>query len=692
MKKLIPLQVGRSWQLLVSYLATVSLVILSSCEKYSLRPEVADSEASLSMAQHTKGENPFTVAIMQQAYAKLATKRTGEQPAASQQMASATAATTTGEENSVVHPTHLYLRYKPADINQLADLGDFGFNLSWEPLDESVAATTTVNYQSDEIPWIYTVVPVDAIRPANIQSEQIAQLFLFNEEDGDKQDNDPWEPAPDPGPDPCAPHWDPNCQCYVQCLVAGPNQPTTSARQGQYQPQAKPHKLSKQAAATARLKQAGISPKDLYDVAMRLSGQAEETAIAIDQVASATSATTSSRYHPNGKIQVQDTELGLVPLRGVEVKSRRWFQFGSTFTDDRGNFAISTSYHSLAKLSLNFKNSLATTRGLVDGLKFWTGVLPISAEIGSYERGDMENVNYVISYIGGVDNVRSKGASTWAAATLFNSLAESRDFAWTRGIPAPTRGINVWLLPDYPPKKSGAGSAPMLRTIANTSIVSQTIDFLLFGSGMGSLYLVKQILQRQLPDVLIRYGGDGGAIPTRDFKPLVYHELGHTQHYNQVGNSFWIDYIGYIVAHGGYGEKSDSDAGRIAVSEGWGNYIERLFTIDKYQSSTSSQWSNFAAAELENQVPDDNSGVVTVRGRYTHGWLIFGMYHDMTDNGEPTALTGVTDNVNAFTTATVYRGLQSGVVSVRGYQARIQDQTNGLQAPQMEQLVTTYRW
>lgn len=65
----------------------------------------------------------------------------------------------------------------------------------------------------------------------------------------------------------------------------------------------------------------------------------------------------------------------------------------------------------------------------------------------------------------------------------------------------------------------------------------------------------------------------------------------------------------------------------------------------------------------------------------------------MTDNTvEPTAVTRVTDNVTAYTPAAVFRGLQPDVVTVRGYQTRVNAQNNGVQAPQMEQLVTTYRW
>ena len=75
----------------------------------------------------------------------------------------------------------------------------------------------------------------------------------------------------------------------------------------------------------------------------------------------------------------------------------------------------------------------------------------------------------------------------------------------------------------------------------------------------------------------------------------------------------------------------------------------------------------------------------------SRGWVIYGLYHDMTDTGEP-AFTGVVDNVNAFTPATAFRGLQADVLSVREYEDKVRAQTNGRQAAQMGQLVTSYQY
>lgn len=274
--------------------------------------------------QKVKGENPFSVAVMRQAYANLVA------PPAD---CVGPDCPTTGPVPPqtfppVVEPTHLYVRFKPANVGQLADLDSLGYRLSWQPLDESVAAVTPVDYQSAEIPWVYTVVPSGTALPAAIAHEQLQELFLFTTEDGDVQDADLWEPAPEPPPaPPCVPEWDPTCQCYHQCpqfLTAG----GTATR--------KAGKPGKQAEATKKLKKAGVSPRALYNEAMRISGHPEELLAA--PAAPGTPPQTQlfgwTRYHPKGRILVQDTDLGAVPLRGVKVEARRWFNLDATYTDD----------------------------------------------------------------------------------------------------------------------------------------------------------------------------------------------------------------------------------------------------------------------------------------------------------------------------------------------------------------------
>jgi len=128
--------------------------------------------------------------------------------------------------------------------------------------------------------------------------------------------------------------------------------------------------------------------------------------------------------------------------------------------------------------------------------------------------------------------------------------------------------------------------------------------------------------------------------------------------------------------------RTDNGAGRISISEGWGNYIGNTFTARKYDV-IDTRISNFNRNRLENQTPDyivDDDG-----------WIVYGMLHDMTDNGEPSG-TGVTDNVNSYTTAQLFQGLQNDVADVRGYQQRLLQQNGYRQVLATDDLVNSYRW
>ena len=46
-------------------------------------------------------------------------------------------------------------------------------------------------------------------------------------------------------------------------------------------------------------------------------------------------------WYPSGKIRVFDTRLNHhIPLVGVQVRGRRWFNFKSTYTDENGNYSL----------------------------------------------------------------------------------------------------------------------------------------------------------------------------------------------------------------------------------------------------------------------------------------------------------------------------------------------------------------
>ena len=61
-------------------------------------------------------------------------------------------------------------------------------------------------------------------------------------------------------------------------------------------------------------------------------------------------------------------------------------------------YPIKRGWSTLVSIPMAFKNNLATTRGLVSGLRAWEAVLPIEASLGDFQNGDMENIAYTITH------------------------------------------------------------------------------------------------------------------------------------------------------------------------------------------------------------------------------------------------------------------------------------------------------
>jgi hypothetical protein len=68
-----------------------------------------------------------------------------------------------------------------------------------------------------------------------------------------------------------------------------------------------------------------------------------------------------------------------------------------------------------------------------------------------------------------------------------------------------------------------------------------------------------------------------------------------------------------------------------------------------------------------------------------------GLYHDLTDTGEP-AWTGVEENVNTYTSQQIFRGLQPNVITVQGFRQELLNRNNNQQATEVNQLVTSNRY
>lgn len=537
----------------------------------------------------------------------------------------------------------------------------------FKPLDQEITNAGEY-YQDPSLPvsaitYQYTLVPSNYSLPTSVPYTILYQVFLFDENAGDGQDPD-WDPwTPDPGDGYC---YDEYGQAYI-CNSS----PRIYLRERSGGPEDLYRKVSKQ------LVDAGINLKELYNEAMKLSGHPEEM---LDLTSS--SGRTQS-VNPYGNIKVIDNSIGnvAVAVKNVTVKTRRWFKLANTVTDVNGYFYINKAYKSKANIVLKFRNNDITVRGISGALKLWEYAQALEKECGLYTNGALQGVNITLAYNSNADTY---GALQWAAAHCMNTHYESKQYVQANSIVGAYPSMNIWISSAV----TQAAAAPMLRSIANTSAVNNALTYLL----PGVTPAVKKLLENWLPDVTMRLQGAGSTTRNADrLNNTFFHEFAHGLHYDKVGNNYWASYIAYIVLNGGYGTKTTSGSGRVAVGESWGNFIGGTFNRTKY--STTPLIFNRERDFLENQRRNDaiSIGLVSGTTNQYQGWIPWGMLHDLTDVGEPTT-TLINDQVSGYTIGGIFRGFHSGSDNVVSLKNAILVNNANSQATQVNTLVSSYGW
>jgi hypothetical protein len=623
-----------------------------SCEEPELNDPVQAMD-DLSMKIAKAGPNPFTAENMKKAIDNLVERK---------KLSSGKTLT------EVPSTTHNYVRFAPQNEDQLITLHNWGYDLYDVPLDMDIT-TSGEYYQDPSLPpdaitYQYTLVPSNYSLPSSVPYSILYQVFLFDEYAGDEQDPeyDPW--APDPGNGVCYDEFGAAYLCgtdpraYLRTSVA---------------PQ-KPEDLYRK--ATTELIKAGINLKELYNEAMSLVGLKDEM-IPVDSPNGKTKA-----VNPYGYVRVEDNSIGsYVPVKNVTVKARRWFKLAQTQTDANGYFYINKSYRSKANIVLKFRNNDITIRGISGLLKFWEYAQALEKECGLYSESGLMNMNIQLAFHSNADTY---GALQWAAAHGMNTHYESKQYVQANNIAGSFPPMNIWISSAV----TQAASAPMLRSIAGTSAINQAINYLLPSLASN----IKKLVENWLPDVTLRLQGSGTTTRNADrINNIFFHEFAHGLHYNKVGNNYWASYIAYIVTNGGYGSKTTSGSGRVAVGESWGFFVGSTFNRTKYamHSTISEKELNF----LERQRNDNNNAYVDFNPTlgYSRGWIPWGMLHDLMDIGEP-SITLIDDQVSNYSVGGIFRGFHSGSDNVYSLKDAILVNNSNSQAVQVNTLSASYGW
>lgn len=605
-----------------------------------------------------------------------------------------------GGGGGTIYPTHTYVRFAPQNVDQLTELEESGMELFDVPLTYEVIEDGDF-YQDpsipeDQITFQYTLVPYGYPLPTHIPYTILDQIYLFNEDDGEAQEPDPWTGGGGGGCEP-APYQTSGQQSSTYILppceyVAQHGDPII--------------------AATQALIDECIQPYEVYQAAVEISGfQEDEAPVNNNNIAAR-----GPRYRPQGNLFVFNTDINAPePLKGVTVKSRNFMKLGITTTDANGRFFIDRPYKRKAMIIVKFKNSRATTRGINGVLKVWQYVFPVKHKLGRYYNNDMQNINFTFQRD---INPHSETARKWAAASTMNAVWDIDQFNQQNNIVSFPR-LKIWLSS----RITSDASTPMLNYVlapgigspeaqVEYTIVSGILDKLLYLVPYAgqALVVLKRVLEMNKPDVTLRYGGGqtGNTLPSREIYNTMIHEFSHATHYWGLvqqqpvagGSQYWWNNAKYVIANGGYGSRTDNGAERTAVIEAWGFFAGNTGNAFKYNTGVfagNTNAINIAADEirqLENARRDDSRSIATFFDgpgftSYYRGWIPCGMLHDFTDNGE-NPFTGINDNVNTYNINGVFRGLRFTNNTVQEYRQQLLNQNGNLQANEVNNLVGQY--
>lgn len=574
-----------------------------------------------------------------------------------------------------------YIRFLPKDEDELIQLDEAGLDLTDEPMHFEIEIPG--DYYQDPsvsdsaITWMYAVVPIDYQLPSNIQTEIISNVYLFNTE--------PEELEPDESEDGYADDYgSANCYANTPYISNGKIMPCAYSRRSQLMQQAYDW-LTQQGVNADEfelylMNQAGYHGDDYDDAPLGTNGR-------------------HRKYYPEGNIRVEDNDVNnLFPVKGVMVKSRNFLKIKRGYTDANGHFRLDRGYRKKAQIIIKWKNRGAVTRGIDSWFKVWDLIFPIKHKLGWFYRTDLENIRQDYLYNA---NERTQAAERWTASHYLNSIWEVYEQSQALGTPWPPDKMRVYLVARW---FNGAAFTPMFSQVYGREFPIEEFNQLLqLKLGRAIKGALKKLLLKNAPDIFIpTFQTINDVRSTENSSDLIntcYHETGHAIHFAAVGDDYWktntYPAYGYnLVAYGGdYGPKTGPFAPFVAVTEMWGFYYGNTMTARKYNgigTPLASTIRDVNIAQLENNIPDDNINVQYFVDR-SRSWIPLGMPHDMTDVGE-LALTGVTDNANAYNMQRVFTGMAAGATDVCGYTALTLNATNNLQATEVTQLLTDYRW
>lgn len=269
--------------------------------------------------------------------------------------------------------------------------------------------------------------------------------------------------------------------------------------------------------------------------------------------------TKGGRSRPKGRICIVDEEANNgkpFGVAGVRVVCNSFVKFSADYTDRDGYYEIPKKFSSRPRYRLMFLNK--------EGFAIGVNLLLVRASMSALGKASNEGMDYTIT--------SSSNRKLFCRSVVNNAAYDyiQRCKEDDLDILSPPKNLRIWIF-----QKLSAGCSPMLR---HGTVLDQGI----FAKYLGEYAKLIKIF---LPDIAL---GLKKADSYSEIYNLACHQLAHASHYTSVGNSWWNDYIKYVVVSlaetldTSYGSGNGDGAGQCAVAEMWAYFVQDYLYHDRY--------------------------------------------------------------------------------------------------------------
>lgn len=594
--------------------------------------------------------------------------------------------------NIPVTATHLYVRFKPSTVEQLITLDETeNLELQDYPMDYELVQDGDYyqdpNLGTEDFHWLYTVVEVGYNFPQGIQMEIIEQLFL-------PENNEILEDL-------------------AESITLGASY-TSSVTESTIPTE---HDLVTLTRLDVQVDDFEFQPDPCYCDPTTLC-----TINPMCEEGGAGGGGAGSGSNDGIYVEEQTTcnnPSTILPLRQVNVVAKRWFKVWRGYTNNLGKFTIGKQFQNKVKIIIKTQNNFARV-SKVRGLRLWQMLMPNRIKVGVFNRNELPNIRYVFNKPA-FGAASSKELANWAAATTHNSIIEFREYTTEFNLTQPPENLHV-MVTNWG-KMEEQGAAPMWHKCHNNNIVTSFVDYYIANSINVStgIFGFVNTLKNQV-DIVIGYKSSeyNCNLTSPKFRSIVYHELGHAQHFAQASCDFWTAYRNAITnelisssLQDPYGDGNNGTTSDIiATGEMWGNHVEKWYSERHYGNGGASVSPVFLATiqgvpfgnpntilTLQGltigSIPNLNANFAAIESfdpnliADDHRWIPQGLPYDLFDIRNDGNFPLV-DEVDGYTINQSFNALQPDVRSIPTFRNRLLQQNANFQQVQVNQLFQRY--